>query len=75
MFDNFVNRFQNELKNVVPKSYENDVNIINGNKKNRKLLSYTGGIILGSLETFENLAITKDEYDNVGPNIVHRKCF
>merc|ERR1711981_499329 len=34
----------------------------------------SGGSILSSLSTFQEMWITKDEYDESGPGIVHRKC-
>jgi len=40
----------------------------------RKYSVWIGGSILSSLSTFENMWITKDEYDESGPAIVHRKC-
>jgi len=41
----------------------------------RKYSVWIGGSILSSLSTFQEMWITKDEYDESGPNIVHRKCF
>eukprot|EP00918_Siedleckia_nematoides_P017330 GHVU01037233.1.p2 GENE.GHVU01037233.1~~GHVU01037233.1.p2 ORF type:complete len:101 (-),score=22.09 GHVU01037233.1:165-467(-) len=41
----------------------------------RKYSVWIGGSILSSLSTFQGQWITKDEYDEVGPAIVHRKCF
>ncbi|MCP4442924.1 MAG: hypothetical protein GY810_28800, partial [Aureispira sp.] len=32
------------------------------------------GANLASLSTFEEMWITKDEYDEAGPSIVHLKC-
>jgi len=40
----------------------------------RKYSVWIGGSILSSLSTFENMWITKEEYDESGPGIVHRKC-
>jgi len=40
----------------------------------RKYSVWIGGSILSSLSTFENMWITKEEYDESGPAIVHRKC-
>ncbi|MCK5259453.1 MAG: PEP-CTERM sorting domain-containing protein [Candidatus Omnitrophica bacterium] len=34
-----------------------------------------GGSILASLSTFQQMWISKGEYDDSGPSIVHRKCF
>ena len=41
----------------------------------RKYSVWIGGSILGSLSTFHDMWITKEEYDESGPAIVHRKCF
>jgi len=35
---------------------------------------WTGGSTLSSLSTFESQWITKDEYEENGAEIVHRKC-
>jgi actin-related protein len=40
----------------------------------RSILSWLGGSILGSLNAFQNMYITKAEYDEWGPAIVNRKC-
>lgn len=41
----------------------------------RKYSVWIGGSILASLSTFQQMWISKDEYDEAGPSIVHRKCF
>lgn len=41
----------------------------------RKYSVWIGGSILASLSTFQQMWITKAEYDEAGPSIVHRKCF
>jgi actin beta/gamma 1 len=41
----------------------------------RKYSVWIGGSILASLSTFQQLWISKDEYEESGPGIVHRKCF
>merc|ERR1712201_68988 len=40
----------------------------------RKYSVWIGGSILASLSTFEEMWVTKEEYDDSGPSIVHRKC-
>lgn len=40
----------------------------------RKYSVWIGGSILGSLSTFQQMWISKAEYDEAGPTIVHRKC-
>ena len=41
----------------------------------RKYSVWIGGSILASLSTFQAMWISKSEYDESGPSIVHRKCF
>ena len=41
----------------------------------RKYSSWLGGAILTSLDTFQEMFITKEDYEEHGPSIVHRKCF
>eukprot|EP01083_Nonionella_stella_P100199 282291_1 len=40
----------------------------------RMYSAWIGGSILASLSTFEEMWITKEEYDETGPSIVHKKC-
>jgi actin-related protein len=40
----------------------------------RKYSVWIGGSILASLSTFQTMWIKKEEYDESGPAIVHRKC-
>lgn len=41
----------------------------------RKYSCWIGGSILSSLSIFQKAWISKQEYDELGPSIVHRKCF
>ena len=41
----------------------------------RKYSVWIGGSILAFLSTFQQMWISKAEYDESGPSIVHRKCF
>ena len=41
----------------------------------RKYSVWIGGSILTSLSSFQHMWISKQEYDESGPAIVHRKCF
>ncbi|WP_122545230.1 hypothetical protein [Pseudomonas viridiflava] len=38
-------------------------------------LSWLGGSVLTDNPTFQEMWITRHEYDESGPSIVHRKCF
>ena len=41
----------------------------------RQYSAWIGGSILASSDSFEECWITKDDWDEYGPGIVHRKCF
>jgi len=41
----------------------------------RKFSVWIGGSILSSLSSFQQMWVTKAEYDEAGASIVHRKCF
>ncbi|KAK6117269.1 hypothetical protein DH2020_048990 [Rehmannia glutinosa] len=41
----------------------------------RQYSVWIGGSMLASLSTFRQMCISKGEYDESGPSIVHRKCF
>ena len=41
----------------------------------RKYSVWIGGSILSSLSSFQEMWVTKQEYEEIGTSIVHRKCF
>ncbi|XP_032752683.1 actin-related protein T3 [Rattus rattus] len=41
----------------------------------RKISVWMGGSILASLSAFQDMWITAAEFEEVGPNIVHQRCF
>lgn len=41
----------------------------------RKNLCWLGGAILSQIPKFDSMYITKKEWEEFGPQIVHRKCF
>ena len=45
------------------------------NRADEKNAAWIGGSIIASQSTFQNMWICKEEYDEVGPIIVRRKCF
>ncbi|KAJ7759398.1 actin 2 [Mycena maculata] len=71
MFPGITDRMQKELISMAPSSVK--VRIVA--PPERKYSVWIGGSILSSLSTFQNLWCTKQEYDESGPAIVHRKCF
>jgi len=70
MFTGLPERLTKELKALAPTNM--DVKIIA--PPERKYSVWIGGSILSSLSTFEEMWVTKEEYDESGPSIVHRKC-
>ncbi|KAG9486032.1 hypothetical protein GDO78_008888 [Eleutherodactylus coqui] len=39
------------------------------------LATWMGGSIVSSLSAFQKMWVTKSDFQEIGPNIVHRKCF
>jgi len=70
MFNKIDQRLKQEIENLAPSS----MNIKVIAPPERKYSVWIGGSILSSLSTFEEMWITKEEYDEAGPGIVHRKC-
>ena len=64
-------RMTKELSSIAPSSVK--VKVIA--PPERKYSVWIGGSILASLSTFQQMWISKQEYDECGPAIVHRKCF
>eukprot|EP00698_Gefionella_okellyi_P019899 TRINITY_DN6173_c0_g1_i1.p1 TRINITY_DN6173_c0_g1~~TRINITY_DN6173_c0_g1_i1.p1 ORF type:complete len:379 (-),score=80.18 TRINITY_DN6173_c0_g1_i1:152-1288(-) len=71
MFPGIAERMLKDVQQLAPSSVK--VKVIASPE--RKYSVWIGGSILGSLSTFQQMWITKDEYDESGPGIVHRKCF
>ncbi|XP_061169244.1 actin-5-like [Saccostrea echinata] len=71
MYPGIVDRMQREIVALAPQSVK--VKIIA--PPERKYSVWIGGSILASLSTFQQMWMSKQEYDEFGPSIVHRKCF
>lgn len=71
MFPGIEHRLEKEIVKLVPSSVR--VKVIA--PPERKYSVWIGGSILTSLATFQDMWVTKDEYEDIGPRIVHRKCF
>ena len=71
MFPGIADRMQKEITALAPPTMK--VKVIA--PPERKYSVWIGGSILASLSTFQQMWISKQEYDESGPNIVHRKCF
>ncbi|KAF8234645.1 actin 1 [Tricholoma matsutake] len=71
MYPGIADRIQKELTSLAPANVK--VKVIA--PPERKYSVWIGGSILASLSTFQNMWCSKQEYDESGPSIVHRKFF
>ncbi|XP_067936213.1 LOW QUALITY PROTEIN: actin-15B-like [Watersipora subatra] len=71
MYPGFGDRVTKEVTSLCPSTMK--VKVIAAPE--RKYSVWIGGSILSSLSTFQQMWISKAEYDECGPGIVHRKCF
>ncbi|CAG9531425.1 unnamed protein product [Cercopithifilaria johnstoni] len=71
MYPGIADRMQKEVTALAPSTMK--IKIIA--PPERKYSVWIGGSILASLSTFQQMWISKQEYDESGPSIVHRKCF
>jgi len=70
LFNGMADRLQEELLVRAPTGATPIVH----SPAERKHAAWVGGSILGSLAVMDQMWITKEEYDENGPLIVHRKC-
>jgi actin beta/gamma 1 len=71
MYEGIDARMQKEIQALAPETMT--VKVVA--PPERKYSVWIGGSILASLSTFQQMWISKQEYDESGPGIVHRKCF
>ena len=71
MFAGIVERMAKELTALAPSTMK--IKVVA--PPERKYSLWIGGSILSSLSTFQEMWISKGEYDESGPTIVHRKRF
>lgn len=71
MLPGFADRMQNEMTALALP--ENTIRI--AASPERKYSTWIGGSILGSFSIFRKMCISKQDYDDSGPSIMHRQCF
>ncbi|KAF9353230.1 centractin- actin- protein of the dynactin complex [Mortierella sp. AD094] len=71
MFPGFSDRLQKEVSALAPAAIT--VNVVS--PPERATSAWIGGAALASSPTFQSMWVTKQDYDESGPTIVHRKCF
>jgi len=73
MLAGLTERLLKELQKLAPQNMSSKVKITA--PKERKYCVFIGGSVLSSIPSFQQMWITKEEFDESGPSIVHRKCF
>jgi len=71
MFPGIRDRLENEVKKLAPAK----MNVKVTASPQRRYLVWMGAAIVANLSSFPDMLIWKQEYDEVGPGIVHMKCF
>ena len=71
MFPGMADRIQKEITAMAPPTM--NVKVIAPPERRHSV--WIGGSIMASLSTFQQMWISKQEYDESGPSIVHTKCF
>lgn len=72
LFAGLPERLTKEVQKLAPQAIKSLVKVIA--VPERKYCSWIGGSILSSISTFSSMWITKEEYQDAGPSIVHQKC-
>jgi len=71
MFPGIANRMQKALIALAPSTMK--VKVIA--PPERKYSAWIGASILASLPTFQHMRVEREEYDEIGPTLVHRMCY
>uniref|UniRef100_A0A7S1I0N3 Actin n=1 Tax=Eutreptiella gymnastica TaxID=73025 RepID=A0A7S1I0N3_9EUGL len=70
-FEGLPQRLQKELEDLAPPNAK--VRIVS--PPDRKYSVWIGGSVLAALPSFQDMWIEREAYDEVGPSIIHKKCF
>ena len=73
MFRGLPERLSKDVKSLAPEKMKDEVKVIAFPE--RKNSVWIGGSILSSISTFYSMLITKEEFEESGVSIVHRKFF
>lgn len=71
MFPGLVDRIQKELNATAPPGTAVSMKA----PPDRKYSVWIGGSIIGCLSSFQNMCMSKQEYDETGPSLVNMQCF
>ena len=73
LFSGFVERLQKELNDKTPQMFRVRVTASHSSSE-RKYSAWIGGSILASLGSFQQMWMSKAEYDEHGKVLVEKKC-
>ena len=73
MFKGFNQRLSLELSKLLHHSEQ--IKILGDSGPHQKYSVWIGGSIFASQSNFKDISISKEQYDEYGPSIVHSKCF
>lgn len=71
MFEGMADRLWQEVRQLT----QSNIKVKVFSPPERLFSAWLGASTLASLSTFQTMWITKQEYDENGPNQIHRKCF
>ncbi|EDO45012.1 predicted protein, partial [Nematostella vectensis] len=69
----FSNRLHKEIYSLVDPKDPSRVRVVT--PPDRDLAVWRGSAVLAGLPSFPKMCISSQEYDELGPDIIHRKCF
>ena len=70
MFEGMANRINKEIKLLAPPTMK--INVVA--PPHRKYSAWLGGSMMAARPNFKEMWISKKDYDESGPTVVHRKC-
>ena len=70
IFPKIKEKLNRDIKSLAPSG----IDIVVKAPPERKHLAWIGGAILSSLDKFK-MWVTRGDYDESGPSVVHKKCF
>jgi actin-related protein len=72
LFPGLRERLEGELCALAPSARKVDIGPV---EDKRRYAVWVGGSVLSSLSTFQDMWVTKQDYEEHGTSVIHRKCF
>lgn len=72
--NSMLNGLDRRIEKEILKLMKSDTNVNVKTQPDRKYAAWIGGSILSESDSFQKMAVTKDEYNESGSSIVHQKC-